>query len=382
MNQSIIQQLDGNASIISDYEDGDNSPLIDTIPIQLGHRPPSNHSKPRPPPVRRTIRRDNKLVKALTLPKISSYNMRSIWSKYQNFSMDLYDRSCSVSFITEVWEKAENKKHQNKIEELLELKGYQYISTPRPGARRGGGAAIVVDTEQFSVSKLNISIPHSLEIVWGLLRTKECSGKINKLIVCCFYSPPRYKKKTLLIEHMMLTLQDLRTTFPKAGVIISGDRNDLTTERLLSIDTSLRQIVTRPTRGQNTLDVILTDLERFYEEPIIVNPIQVDPNKKGVPSDHMGVVVNPISVTRKPVRRKKLIRTVRPITSSSLMKMGQVLTTEEWQFMIDGNGSPTQLTEIFQNYTNSLVNKFCPQKQIFYRNDDIPFITEEMKVLK
>ena len=62
--------------------------------------------------------------------------------------------------------------------------------------------------------------------------------------------------------------------------------------------------------------------------------------------------------------------------------MGQVLTTEEWQFMIDGNGSPTQLTEIFQNYTNSLVNKFCPQKQIFYRNDDIPFITEEMKVLK
>ena len=181
---------------------------------------------------------------------------------------------------------------------------------------------------------------------------------------------------------MMLTLQDLRTTFPKAGVIISGDRNDLITERLLSIDTSLRQIVTRPTRGQNTLDIILTDLAAFYEDPIIVNPIGVDPDKKGVPSDHMGVVVNPISGTGQPVRRKKFVKTVRPITSSSLLKIGQVLNAEEWQFMIDAEGSPTQLTESLQNYANFLLDKFCPQKQVFYRKDDVPFITEEIKILK
>ena len=54
----------------------------------------------------------------------------------------------------------------------MEMKGYQYISTPRTGVRGGGGAAIVVNTEKFSVNKLNISIPHSLEIVWGLLRPK------------------------------------------------------------------------------------------------------------------------------------------------------------------------------------------------------------------
>ena len=98
--------------------------------------------------------------------------MRSIWSKFKNFFIDLNDRDCSVSFVTEVWEKLENKKHQNKIEELMEMKGYQYISTPRTGVRGGGGAAIVVNTEKFSVNKLNISIPHSLEIVWGLLRPK------------------------------------------------------------------------------------------------------------------------------------------------------------------------------------------------------------------
>ena len=138
MNQSFIEQLDGNVTIISDDEDDDDSSFYCNISVQLGHRPAPLYDKPRLPPVRRTIRRDNKLVQALTLPKISSYNMRSIWSKFQNYSMDLYDRDCSVSFITEVWEKSENKKHQNRIEELLEMKGYQYISTPRPGVRRGG----------------------------------------------------------------------------------------------------------------------------------------------------------------------------------------------------------------------------------------------------
>ena len=61
------------------------------------------------------------------------------------------------------------------------MKGMKNISTPRPGARRGGGAALVVNTETFTISKLNISIPHNLEIVWGLLRPTEITGKITKI---------------------------------------------------------------------------------------------------------------------------------------------------------------------------------------------------------
>ena len=82
--------------------------------------------------------------------------------KVRNFGTDMQDRNCSISFLTEVWEKSENKKHQLKIEELFELKGMKYISTPRPGARRGGGAAIVVNTEKFMISKLNILTPNCL----------------------------------------------------------------------------------------------------------------------------------------------------------------------------------------------------------------------------
>ena len=53
---------------------------------------------------------------------------------------------------------------------MLEIDGIQYISTSCPGAKRGGGAAIAVRLDKFSISKLNISIPNGLEIVWGLMK--------------------------------------------------------------------------------------------------------------------------------------------------------------------------------------------------------------------
>ena len=75
--------------------------------------------------------------------------MRSLIPKIGNFSLDMKERAVDISFLTEVWQQAENKKHQFKLEELLEMEGVQYISTPRPGSKRGGGAAIAVGLDSF-----------------------------------------------------------------------------------------------------------------------------------------------------------------------------------------------------------------------------------------
>ena len=333
------------------------------------------------PHTRRIIRRDNKVLQAASIPKFSNYNMRSFWSKSQNFGTDMLDRNCSLSFLTEVWEKSENKKHQYKIEELLELKGLKYISTPRPGARRGGGAAVVVNTEKFSISKLNVHIPSCLEVVWGLIRPVEITGKITKIIVCCFYCPPRSTRKTALINHMTLTLQSLMTSFPNAGILMSGDRNDLGIDRLLTIDPSLRQIVNKCTLGAKVLDVVLTNMASLFNEPEIVPPIEVDDPAKGVPSDHSGVVVPPRTNSEMPATKYKVCKTFRPITSSSIDNIGQVLVKEEWLFM-DPNLSPDELNELFQYYTSGILDTFCPQKVSFVRPDQKPWIIESVKILK
>ena len=68
--------------------------------------------------------------------------------------------------------------------------GISYNSKRRPGAKRGGGAAIAFNPQHFSVSKLNIAIPKPLEIVWALMRPVVPTGDIKKIILCSFYSPP------------------------------------------------------------------------------------------------------------------------------------------------------------------------------------------------
>ena len=131
--------------------------------------------------------------------------MRSIWGKLGNLAADMHDRSADINFLSEVWEKSESKKHKSKIEELLEMQQISYISTPRPGTRRGGGAAIAIKSSKFTVSKLNILIPRPLEVVWALLRPNEVSGRIKKVILCSFYSPPNSRKNRDLVDHISIT---------------------------------------------------------------------------------------------------------------------------------------------------------------------------------
>ena len=173
------------------------------------------------------------------------------------------------------------------------MKGIQYISTPRPPAQRGGGAAITVRQEKFTVSKLNIPIPKSVEVVWGLVKPKHISGPITKIIVCCFYSPPRSKKNRALIDHLTVTLSTLLTLHPNSGILISGDRNSIDIQTLCAIEPSLKELTRKPTRGHKCLDVILSNLGSYYEESSIIPPIFPDILGHGVQSDHKGVILIP-----------------------------------------------------------------------------------------
>ena len=381
----LFNQLDENISLDSSLISTDdlNDSIDDcdrhTIPTQVGFRPISVTVQ-RPPPSWRTIRRDNKKVQALTLPKITNFNMRSLFPKLNNFSEDMSERESDISFLTEVWEKKENRKHQFRLEEMLELKGIKYISTPRPGAQRGGGAAIAVRTEKFTVSKLNIGIPRSVEIVWGIVKPKMVTGKINTIIACCFYSPPRSRKNAELIDHMTVTLQSLLNTYPNAGVIISGDRNSIDIPTLLSIDPSLRQTVNLPTRGFKILDVIVTNLARYFNEPEIIPAIVSDHPGKGVPSDHSGVVSTPNTSFSNPNTRTKVKRMIRPLPDSLLQVFGDKLKKLNFRKFEDLPSN--EMVEYFQNTLQKLVCETFPEKEITISPEDKPYFNENLRVLK
>ena len=168
---SNIAQLDGNVSICSDTVRQDNyhTQQVDdnNSIISFDETQSSVSLSPRP--------KCKRLVAAAHLPAVACYNMRSIFPKIRNVRADMLERGISVGFFSEVWEKAEKKSHKSEIENLLQSYGLKYISTARP--RGWGGAAIICNQQSFSLEKIDITIPHNLEVVWGLLRSKYEEAK-------------------------------------------------------------------------------------------------------------------------------------------------------------------------------------------------------------
>ena len=61
-------------------------------------------------------------------------------------------------------------------------------------------------------------------------------------------------------------------SYPDAALFIGGDINHLPLAPILSSIPHARQIVTKPTRGDKILDVIITNIPQYYGEPDVVSP--------------------------------------------------------------------------------------------------------------
>ena len=119
-------QLDGNISISSDisvYENSEDDIYNSTshIPVYISNRLRINFltSNQKLPPVRKTIRRDNKVLQAVTLPRTSCYNMCSLMPKVDNFGTDMQDRNCDISFLAEIWKNPKTKATSSKLKNFL-----------------------------------------------------------------------------------------------------------------------------------------------------------------------------------------------------------------------------------------------------------------------
>ena len=178
------------------------------------------------------------------------------------------------------------------------------------------------------------------------------------MVAVCFYSPPKSKKNSQLIDLIKIEISRLRSQHSGCKVLICGDKNDLKIGKLLSGDPSLRQIVVHNTNKNKdkVLDVVLTDLYAGYQEPVLLPAIPVDQGRQGVPSDHAGVEVIPrtnISTTRARPRRKTV--EVQRIPDSLIAEFGSVLVQQTWNCLQDGM-SPDEMVASFQESATRMVD--------------------------
>ena len=384
-----------NSSCISLPSVSENDPPDYPIPTFFGFRP-SKYFQPQkcdwPPwfdkqqrrpadirPVRQTVRRNDKQLVCNTLPVISVSNLRSLIPKINNFKTDMLEREVSLALLSEVWEQKNSKKHKFELEKILQLDGLKYISTPRP-SKRGGGAAIVANLAQFSLEKMDILIPDKLEVVWGLVKPRgHVTTQIKEIIAVAFYCPPKSRKKSKLMDHLVLTCQSLLTKYPNAGLVIGGDKNEWKIGPLIASLPRLKQIVSLATCNLKTLDVLLTNLWQWYSVPVVVPPVPCDDPTKGVPSDHSTPIAYPLSNTHS-VKNVYTTKTARPLPESGITEFGQWITSEEWE-TVSENISPTEQVSKFQKLMEDKLDNIFPKKIYRVSQQDKPWINFELKKL-
>ena len=72
---------------------------------------------------------------------------------------------------------------------------------------------------------------------------------------------------------------------------------------------------------------------------------------------------------------------MRPLPESLICKFGSKFVHEDWSFL-GPNLSSTELVDLFEKYTSSLIETTFPEKTITISNYDEPYITEELKLLR
>ena len=101
-----------------------------------------------------------------------------------------------------------------------------------------------------------------------------------------------------LLEYISSTLTCIEGNFPGCEIIIAGDFNQLNV-RDLCRNSNLKQLVRVPTRGWNTLDLVITNLHSYYQPDIISYPpfglpdlsvIVIEPRFQDPKSNHKKVI--------------------------------------------------------------------------------------------
>ena len=315
------------------------------------------------------------------LPVVAVCNLRSFFPKLFNFKNDFVERNIDVGLLCEVWQKFEDKKHSHEIEKLLELDGLKYFSTVRPKGKRGGGAAIIVNLKKFSVEKIDVNNPYSLEICWALAKPRSKHAKVKKIILCSFYCAPKSRKKAELIDHIICTLQSLTSKYPNCCICLGGDKNKLDISQLLCSSLKLVQMVNKGTRKGEILDIFVSNYSQCYNQPEIIPPVPPDNPSNGVPSDHHVPLCTPHTDPLCPPKREYKVITYRPLPDSKLHQFGNWITQENWD-SLDETNSPENKVETYNKMLLETLDKYCPTKTVSLRINDEPFTTADMKTLK
>ena len=319
-------------------------------------------------------------VQPVSLPLFLILNARSLYNKASNFKRFLREIAPSCVLISESWEVV----GRTPLQELLNSTHYKVISFKRGRGRTGGGAAIVYDETRFMVEEVVHGVPDGVEAAWALLTPRQYDHhlqNIKRICVGSIYISPRSRKKVETIEHLTHTVHTIRATFNnEVHFCFGGDFNKVDFSEVLECYGALQSVLQVPTRQGAKLEVLITDLHRWYHPPTTLGPLKVDSDKQGKDSDHLMAIFAPKTDNKFKVSRQKRKITTRPLPESKIPAFCRDIQGQSWISVFEEENLDKKV-ENFHSIITSTLNKHFPEKSITISSLDKKWMTPHIKQL-
>ena len=196
----------------------------------------------------------------------------------------------------------------------------------------------------------------------------KSKSKKNEYYVAAIYNPPNptYLEPDLL-DYLSDCCEQILISDPGARIIIAGDVNHLRISEF-SRQHNLEQLVKKPTRGQNTLDVFLTNYSHIWKSPTMFISL--------VRSDHLAIMVSPQTLA-KAERENVFIRDVR---EHRKIEMDKRLKEYNWADVNNAN-DVNEVVCTLSNVIGNMFNDCFPLIKVRVSSKDPPFMTPLVKHL-
>ena len=245
----------------------------------------------------------------------------------------------------------------------ISIDGYQFFRKDRI-CQAGGGVALYYK-ETLDVSRRSDIKDDDTESIWIEHRFSTPVLGYGKCIICSLYHPPN-ADRVPFSNHLQNALEIVSSFCSTPLILIGGDFNRTSVPALQS----LKQIVSKPTRGDVTLDCVYTNLNCVYnnDRVVILPPIGN--------SDHNVVFVKPLNnVTHNQFPSRSV--TLRHRTPSNVWSFGCYLYHINWYPLLLLN-SVQDIADIFYQVFNFGFDEFIPTKTYSFSLLSKPWFNERL----
>lgn len=322
---------------------------------QRSHNP-SNCVRITPNPA---IRRDGSL--SAYVPSLYLSNVMSLAPKIDEIRHVVTYANLDCVCITESW--LQSHVHDN----VVALDGFNLVRRDRVDTIHGGVCTFIKDNINFTILE---DLEDSLfEALWIKLRPSRLPRGYSCIVLGNIYHPPSADDSAVL-QYLSKCLSFIESRYTNCGLLIVGDFNRLNMTRLKN-SYDLKQIVKFPTRGKRTLDLILTNLNHFYKDPVQRPPHGL--------SDHMSVELQPKERCLLPSQRLTVVS--RDLKPSNRLAMRMYLQEVDVPALISTVNTCAEKTSLLETIVQTGLDFVLPLRSKTIRSNDPPWINSTLKDL-